>query len=98
MPAGVRYVGKYPNSYSYSPGRKYCLIDKDRHNFEWSEKVKPDWELKGQGNVCGCGLLVAPNDKLAIFFTFNGKLIGDFLGLLVYQKKNFNTAVCMYLF
>jgi hypothetical protein len=77
MPGGPRYVGKYPNSYSYLPGRDYCLISQDQHTLEWPEDVlKPEGKWTSQGDVGGCGLLVDPNDKLAIFFTFNGKLIG----------------------
>jgi hypothetical protein len=83
MPENVPYVGKYPNSYSYPPGHDYCVIADDHqyHKLEWpKELLKPKRELKGQGNVGGCGLLLDPNDKVAIFFTFNGKLIGNFLG------------------
>jgi hypothetical protein len=29
-------------------------------------------------NVQGCGLVMDTNDKLTIFFTFNGKLKGQF--------------------
>jgi hypothetical protein len=38
-----------------------------------------DWEWNfNSPNVNGCGLLMDPNDKLAVFFTFNGKLKGQF--------------------
>jgi hypothetical protein len=38
-------------------------------------------EPKDTGNayVYGCGLVMDPNDKLAIFFTLNGFLMGQFL-------------------
>jgi hypothetical protein len=29
-------------------------------------------------NVYGCGLVIDPNDKLAVFFTLNGILMGNF--------------------
>jgi hypothetical protein len=81
MPAGAPYVGSYQNSYSYPPGRDYCVLANDRPCLEWPKEIlKPGRLLKGQGNVGGCGLLVDPNDKLAIFFTFNGKLIGLWCG------------------
>jgi hypothetical protein len=35
-------------------------------------------EMKGFLNVVGCGLIVEPDNKLAIFFTLNGKLLGKF--------------------
>jgi hypothetical protein len=46
--------------------------------------------LTGQEDVAGCGLLIDPNDKLAIFFTFNGKLIGDFGDGIGFIYKNFS--------
>jgi hypothetical protein len=36
-------------------------------------------EVKDTGNVIGCGILINPDDKLAIFFTLNGILIGSVL-------------------
>jgi hypothetical protein len=103
MPEGAPNVGTYPNSYSYPPGRDYCLLydnshSDDRPNLEWPvEMLKPERELQGQGDVGGCGLLVDPNDKLAIFFTFNGKIIGDFRGMelgLFARSISGNISVC----
>jgi hypothetical protein len=40
---------------------------------------KPEW--KGRGDVVGCGLVFNPGvyDGLAIFFTLNGTLLGQFM-------------------
>jgi hypothetical protein len=32
----------------------------------------------GPGNVAGCGLLLDPENKVSIFFTLNGILLGKF--------------------
>jgi hypothetical protein len=36
--------------------------------------VVPKWN--GRGDVLGCGLLLNPENKVAIFFTMNGMLLG----------------------
>jgi hypothetical protein len=33
---------------------------------------------RGSINVFGCGLVLDPENKLAIFFTLNGQLLGEF--------------------
>jgi hypothetical protein len=44
--------------------------------FEWPiGAIKPEWK-DGIGDVVGCGILVNREDKLAIFFTGNGRLMG----------------------
>jgi hypothetical protein len=35
-------------------------------------------EYNGPGDVLGCGLLIDPDNELAIFFTLNGSLMGQF--------------------
>jgi hypothetical protein len=35
-------------------------------------------ESNVQGNVYGCGILMDPDNKLTIFFTINGILLGEF--------------------
>jgi hypothetical protein len=55
-----------------------CHLSGRQHQFHWPfGATKP--ESKGLG-VDGCGLLLTDN-KLAIFFTINGILIGEFRGL-----------------
>jgi hypothetical protein len=47
--------------------------------FEWPNgAIKPTW--KGQGDVLGCGLLLNAENKLSLFFTGNGLLMGQFQG------------------
>jgi hypothetical protein len=36
-------------------------------------------EMKQFGNVYGCGLVLDPKDKLWIFFTLNGQLLGELM-------------------
>jgi hypothetical protein len=42
--------------------------------------MKPTWKY-GVGDLVGCGILVNREDKVGIFFTGNGKLIGKFIHL-----------------
>jgi hypothetical protein len=73
-----KLVGQCPNSYGL-PNSKYCLISGDMHDFEWPEgATKPKRVGATKGDVDGCGLLLSPDNKLAIFFTFDGILIGEF--------------------
>jgi hypothetical protein len=43
--------------------------------------TEPEWN--GPGDVFGCGLLMSPQNKLSIFFTENGILIGQFICVLL---------------
>jgi hypothetical protein len=54
--------------------------------FESPEGAQPT-ERNGI-NVLGCGLVLAPNNKLCIFFTLNGTLLGKLmLEVLRINKK-----------
>jgi hypothetical protein len=67
-------------SYKISIGYGYCAfrLVRDYHDSELPEgAIRPKW--KRTMNVVGCGLLLDPTDQLAIFFTLNGKLLGEFL-------------------
>jgi hypothetical protein len=71
-------VGEYPNSYAYGSGNDYCWLSDKVHDIEWpAGAIKPTWKY-GIGDVVGCGILVNRENKVAIFFTGNGKLIGKF--------------------
>jgi hypothetical protein len=54
----------------------FCYLS-GKHKFEWPKgAAKPTWK-KGPGDVVGCGILVNRREnKLAIFFTGNGNLMG----------------------
>jgi hypothetical protein len=70
-------LGEHPNSYALHCSTITCYFSLagEKHRFEFRpEKVSWPW-----ASVFGCGLLLNPNDKLAIFFTSDGKIIGQFL-------------------
>jgi hypothetical protein len=67
------WIGEYSNSYSTNFWFD-CWLAGD---FELSEGAI---ERNFEGNnldVCGCGLVLNSEDKLSIFFTLNGKLMGE---------------------
>jgi hypothetical protein len=61
-------------------GIYYFLSSEKACEFEWPNGVKvvPEWTCPG--NVTGCGLLLNPENKLSIFFTLNGILLGTVKG------------------
>jgi hypothetical protein len=79
------WIGQSPNSYAIGipnpPNANFYSIFRSagqRHLFEFPEGVirpKP----KETENVYGCGILMNPDDKLTIFFTLNGILMGSVL-------------------
>jgi hypothetical protein len=75
-----RWIGQSPNSYTIGICTPNCnfyqflRLAGQRHLIEF-----PDEVFKDTGNVVGCGLLINPDDKLTIFFTFNGIMIGSLL-------------------
>jgi hypothetical protein len=76
-------IGGYSNSYAMPIiGHHHhcygCLLAGERHRFELPEgAIQP--EMKQFGNVFGCGLVLDPDNNLAIFFTLNGKLLGELM-------------------
>jgi hypothetical protein len=57
------------------------------HLFELPEgTVEP--EMKEYGNVFGCGLVLDPDNKLTIFYTLNGKLLGELMLEILRIKKS----------
>jgi hypothetical protein len=69
-------VGNFPNSYAQN-GLDFCCLSGKSHDFEWPNGViKPKWN--GPVDVYGCGILLNSKNKLSIFFTGNGILIGQF--------------------
>jgi hypothetical protein len=53
-------------------------------------------EKKQYGNVFGCGLVLDPDNKLAIFFTLNGQLLGKEAGGFQDLQKKFYIYLHMY--
>jgi hypothetical protein len=73
------WIGKESNSYAISSDFYFfgdCQLAGERHHFELPEgAIQP--EEKEYGNVYGCGLILDPDNNLAIFFTLNGQLLGE---------------------
>jgi hypothetical protein len=72
------WLGVHSNSYALLPYLVFdrCWLAGEHHRLQLPEGVvRPKW--KCNGNVFGCGLVLDPKDKLAIFFTLNGKLLGE---------------------
>jgi hypothetical protein len=74
-------IGEYSNSYAIDigPHRCYgCWLAGEYHRFELPEgAIRP--KIKEYGNVFGSGLVLNPDNNLAIFFTLNGKLLGKLM-------------------
>jgi hypothetical protein len=74
-----------PEYYGFRTGNDYashydfCSVSGRDHAFEWPNgAIKPNL-IWGPGVVIGCGILLNPDMKLAIFFTRDGTLMGQFL-------------------
>jgi hypothetical protein len=70
----------HPNCYAmprrWRKEEDFYYIDGKKCELEWPEEAVKPKALKGE-DVFGCGLLLNP-DKLAVFFTINGTLMGQF--------------------
>jgi hypothetical protein len=64
-------------------GFNHCRIATgQRLPFKWPNgAIRPEWDLDDTGtrDVIGCGLLLNPQNKWAIFFTAQGILMGQFV-------------------
>jgi hypothetical protein len=71
-------IGVCPNSYAISfCFNTACYLTGELHRFQLPEgAIRP--EIKENRNVYGCGLVLDPENNLTIFFTVNGKLLGEF--------------------
>jgi hypothetical protein len=63
-------LGEPQNSYAISRKAGCFYLSGKKYDFA----NIPDWN--GPGDVIGCGLQLNASNKLAIFFTFNGILLG----------------------
>jgi hypothetical protein len=76
IPDNLWIGGLYPNSYAI-PNDNECWLAGEIQQFELPEgTIRPRRNL--YINVMGCGLVLDPEDKLWIFFTLNGQLLGKF--------------------
>jgi hypothetical protein len=70
------------NFYYLSYGCDHCCLSGTKHRFELPNgALKPEWESRrrvSEDEIIGCGILLHSNDKLSIFFTLNGNLMGQF--------------------
>jgi hypothetical protein len=57
-------------------GIYYFLPRGEKCDFELPNGVNGVSKQNGPGNVVGCGLLLNEENKLSIFFTLNGILLG----------------------
>jgi hypothetical protein len=74
------WIGRDSNSYGIRIGLHCydCWLAGEYHPFELPEgAIRP--EMKQNGDVWGCGLVLDPDNNLAIFFTLNGKLMGELM-------------------
>jgi hypothetical protein len=72
-----KFVGDIPNSYALPNGSDYFYKLSDKlHKFEWPKGAIKPAVWKGMGDTVGCGILFESMQKLSIFFTLNGILLG----------------------
>jgi hypothetical protein len=87
-PTENELIGGYPNSYAISISTRYCNwchLAGEHHRFQLPDgAIQPKLMKENGTNVYGCGLVIDPNDKLAIFFTLNGILMGLLLFFIGY--------------
>jgi hypothetical protein len=54
-----------------------CWLAGERHHFQLPEGADRPIPKTDGTDVYGCGLVLDPEDKLAIFFTLNNNLLGE---------------------
>jgi hypothetical protein len=84
------WIGQYSNSYvTWTDCLYECFISGDIHVFELPDKaIRPT--RKPDTNVNGCGLVLDPEEKLWLFFTLNGQLLGELVLETLSKLINFN--------
>jgi hypothetical protein len=77
--SGRRFsLGFTLNSYELSSDCDYCYLAGESHKIEWpnGNNDADEYSIRGKRKTIGCGILLNPVNKLSIFFTFNGVLLG----------------------
>jgi hypothetical protein len=71
------WIGHCPNSYAIQIGLHYygCRIAGNPHQLGLPGAIRPRLKRQQSDDFFGCGLVLDPENKLWIFFTFNGKLM-----------------------
>jgi hypothetical protein len=90
------WIGQNSNSYAiqYSYVSNRCWLAGEEHRFELPEgAIRP--EIRGNENVYGCGLVLDPDNILAIFFTLNGQLLSELV--LEILRINNERISCIYI-
>jgi hypothetical protein len=77
---GYLWLAEYPNAYAIPTVTRHsfygCWLAGETHHFQLPEgAIRP--RKKEYGNVYGCGIVLDPEDKLWLFFTLNGTLMGE---------------------
>jgi hypothetical protein len=70
------WIGEYSNSFAIHRLCTECWLDGELHQLELQGAIRPVG--KEYGNVYGCGLVLDSENNVAIFFTLNGQLLGEF--------------------
>jgi hypothetical protein len=69
---------------------KYWIAG-EQHRFELPEGADRPRPKNDGTDVYGCGLVLDPEDKVAIFFTLNGQLLGELMLLVLRINKRNNS-------
>jgi hypothetical protein len=82
IPSDDTCYWKWPKFYLFSNCKFYnnkrCCLSGYYHEFEWPNgPIEVKWNENGKVTI-GCGILFNPANKLSIFFTANGILMGQF--------------------
>jgi hypothetical protein len=91
IPAPDHSLVQYRNTYAISTGgysfEYECVLAGELHQFELPEGGIIPQKKDDATDAFGCGLLLDPQDKLSIFITVNGQLMGELVLKVLKTKK-----------